>query len=425
MKKILFTTICCFIVFNFLLAAGQQQNKATYVPKKKDKIITPIIEKQEALDDQRDIETKAILKEERARKKEVKAKRKRLVADMTGVFPPKSPEEFKQHFHFPPISQFMTDTCWSFAGVSYFESEIFRLTGKKIKLSEMWTPYFEMLEKCRRYIQKRGYSYVAGGGEANSVTRIWKQYGMVPAEAYPGVCAKDGQHNHKPLLAEVRSYLKYIKEEKLWDEEANLKHIALIMDKYMGKPPQSFVYEGKTITPIEFLKTVGLNMDDYYSTMSTLYFPFYTMDQLRVPDNWWINKEYINLPLDVWYGLLKKAHNAGHTVFLGGDISEPGKLAEQDVAFIPGFDIPPGHINQTSREYRISNKTTTDDHSIHMVGHKRYKGKDWFLIKDSSRSSRRGKFEGYYFFREDFIKLIMFFIIVHNDILKIILPMLI
>ena len=79
-------------------------------------------------------------------------------------------------------------------------------------------------------------------------------------------------------------------------------------------------------------------------------------------------------------------------------------------------------IDQDSREYRIYNKTSEDDHGIHVVGYKQYKGEDWFLIKDSGRSSRKGKFAGYLFFRGDFIKLKMLAITIHKDLLKDILP---
>ncbi len=287
----------------------------------------------------------------------------------------------------------------------------------------MWTPYFEMIEKCRRYIRKRGDSYVAGGGESNSITRIWKKYGVVPAEAYCGLLNKTDKHDHEPMMDEIESYLEYIKTSELWDEEHNLKHVRLIMDKYMGRPPEKFTYNGKTMTPKEFLKNeTGLNLDDYYSLMSTSYFPFYTYREFMVPDNWWFSKEYINLPLEVWYGVIKKSIQSGYTLIIGGDVSEPGKLGMKDIIFIPSFDIPEKYINQDSREYRIYNESTEDDHGIHLVGFKRYKGKDWFLIKDSGRSARYGKHKGYYFFRGDFIKLKMMTYTAHKDVLKEILP---
>jgi bleomycin hydrolase len=338
---------------------------------------------------------------------------------MAGVFPPPSPAAFKSVFHFPPVAQYNTNTCWSFATTSYYESEIFRLSGKKIKLSELWTVYFEYLEKVRRYVRERGDSLVAEGGESNAINRIWKTYGIVPAEAYPGYKAGGEKLDHARLIDEITAFLDYIKANNLWNEPDVLQHVAIILDKYMGTPPQTFVYNGKETTPLEFLKNeTPLNMDDYVEVMSTSYYPFYSFQEYITPDNWWHSKDYLNLPLSEWYGLILKAIKAGYSVGIGGDVSEPGKLGFHDVSFVPSFDIPAQFINQDAREFRIDNSTTEDDHAIHLVGYSRIKGHDWFLIKDSGRSARWGRHEGYYFFRGDYVKLKMLTFIVHKDIVK-------
>lgn len=420
MKKTIVLLISLFIGFTVLLSA-QQKNKVKYTTRKGDKVFGEILEKQAKVQEKKDEETGKI--RQRQAKEAGEEDQRMILSDSTGLFPPKSPEEFKQYFYFPPQAQDFTNTCWTFAATSYLESEIFRLTGKKIKLSEMWAVYFGLIDKCRRYIDERGNSHVAGGGEPIAAVHTWKQHGIVPLDVYPGVLEKGDRHNHAPMMEEVISYLTYINRNNLWNEEENMKHITLILDNHLGKPPESFTYNGKTMTPVEFLQNeTGLNPDDYYSVISTLYFPFYTRGEFRVPDNWSHSKEYINLPLDVWYGIVKKAVPAGQTLVMVGDVTEAGKLAEADIAFIPTFDIPEKYIDQDSREYRIYNKTTEDDHAIHVVGYKQVKGKDWYLIKDSARSSRYGKYPGYYFFRGDFIKLKMLAITVHKDLLKDILP---
>lgn len=420
MKKITITIITFFFIFNFIVfLKAEEKNKIIYRKHQGDKVLEQIKEKRKTLQGKKDKITKEIIKRQEKEKKAREKEKKVLETDLSGVYPPKSLESFKTCFHFPPEPQYRTSTCWSFSAASFLESEIYRLTGKKIRLSKMWAPYFELIEKSRRFIRERGKSYVAGGAESNSVTRTWKEHGIVPAEVYPGLKNKGDKHNHTPLMKELKGYLKYIKENKLWDEEENLKHIRLILDKYMGAPPKSFTYNGKTNTPIEFLKNeTGLNLDDYYSVMSTSYFPFYTMQEFKVPDNWWHSKEYLNLPLDVWYEIIKESIKSGYTLVIGGDVSEPGKLGMKDIAFIPTFDIPGQYINQDSREFRIYNKTTEDDHGVHLLGYASLKGKDWFLVKDSGRSSRKGKYKGYYLFREDFIKLKMLTFTIHKDKLK-------
>jgi bleomycin hydrolase len=52
------------------------------------------------------------------------------------------------------------------------------------------------------------------------------------------------------------------------------------------------------------------------------------------------------------------------------------------------------------------------------VGIKEGGSHTWFLIKDSGGSAQRGQFKGYYFYRDDFIKLKMLSFLVHKDAVK-------
>ena len=420
MKKIIVCLLCLMIGASLtLLAGGDQQNKAKYEKRYTDPVLKALDDAREKEQAALDEETAAIRKRQSAEKAKDKAEARNLLSDMAGVNPPPSPDAFKSMFHFPPVAQYSTSTCWSFSTTSYFESEIFRLSGKKIKLSEMWTVYFEYLEKVRRFVRERGASLVAEGGESNALNRIWKTYGIVPASAYAGCLPGREKHDHSLLIDEIHAYLDYVKSNDLWNEKDVLDHVALILNKHLGAPPSRFVYDGREMTPQEFLKNeTPLDMDGYLDVMSTSYYPFYTFQEYAVPDNWWHNKDYLNVPLDAWYKLILKALKAGCTVGIGGDVSEPGKLGFQDVCFIPSFDIPAAYINQDAREFRISNSTTEDDHGIHIVGYKRHLGHDWFLVKDSGRSARWGKHEGYFFFRDDYVKLKMLSITVPKELAK-------
>ena len=424
MKK-LFLLFLCLGVLNFfgLRAATDQKNKVKYEKKYTDPVLKAMDEDREKEQLGRDEETDKIKKRQLEEKEKAKAQAKSLLSDMSGVFPPQSKAVFKTCFHFPPVAQYNTNTCWSFAGTSYYESEIFRLSGKKIKLAEMWTVYHEYLEKVRRFVRERGDSLVAEGGEGNALNRIWKIYGIVPEDVFPGIKAAEQKHDHVRLIDELHAYLDWVKTNGLWDERDVLAHVTIILNKHLGTPPQKFIFNSREMTPLEFLHDeTPLNMDDYTDVMSTGLFPFYTYQEFTVPDNWWHSRDYLNLPLDEWYSLVVKAVKSGYSVAIGGDVSEPGKLGFQDVCFIPSFDIPQSYINQDAREYRLDNKTTDDDHGIHLVGYTHYKGQDWFLIKDSGRSARWGKYEGYYFFRGDYIKLKMLTFTVHKDLLKNIFP---
>ncbi|MFW6160179.1 MAG: C1 family peptidase [Acidobacteriota bacterium] len=342
--------------------------------------------------------------------------REYLSVDFSGITKPTSLHEFNQHFHLPPIRQDRTGTCWSFATTSFLESELKRLYDKEIKLSEMYTVYWEYVEKARRFIREKGNSFLGQGSEHNAVILRMKEYGAVPAEAYTDLPPGKTEHNHSELFQEFKNYLDFCKANEYWDENKTLAYVRSILDKHLGKPLEKVEVNGQAMTPQEYLKDVlQLPLDDYVCFMSLKYLPFYTKGEYKVPDNWWHSEDYHNVPLNEFYQAIFNSLEKGFTVALGGDVSEPGIEGGEDIALIPTFDILPQLIDQDSREYRFYNKTSFDDHAIHAVGFTQKDNYTWFLIKDSGSGAHRGQFKGYYFYRDDYIRLKMLSFMVHKD----------
>lgn len=350
--------------------------------------------------------------------KEINGK-ERLTTDFSIIEKPKSSTDFKAIMHLPPVRQDTTGTCWCFSSTSFFESELKRLGKEPIKLSEMFTVYYEYLDKCQRFIREKGNSLVSEGSQNNAVINQYKKVGAVRASDYNGLLGTNTAHNHIELVKEIDSYLKYVKSNNLWDEEKSIAYVKLILNKHLGQPPATIIVDGKTITPKEYMDNyLQLPLDDYVVFMSTKSVPFYTKGEYKVPDNWWHSKEYHNVPLDEFYSAIKSAISSGFTVTLAGDVSEAGLNSNEDLAIVPTFDCLPENINQDSREFRFSNGTTTDDHGIHAVGYKKIGKDDWFLIKDSGGTGWRGEEKGYIFYRGDYIKLKMLAFMVHKDAVK-------
>ncbi len=401
----------------FLLPLAGQDLK--YRPVEFDPVLKEMKDANEANRETVRDETESIRDQQESDDKQERESRQILAIDWTGIKKPDSPDDFKQIWHFPPTRQYLTGTCWSFCTTSFLESEIQRQYGKKIKLSEMYTVYNEYLFKAQRYIERRGDSFLGQGSEANAVTKVWLNYGAVPRDIYNGVLALDGLFDHQAMFDETVQYLKWVKEHDYWDEGLVLNSIGVIMDRYLGNPVTHFIYEGVEYTPKQFLEEVlWLEVNDYIFLLSTLKHPFYEFCEFEVPDNWWHSKDYFNVPLDDFYTVIETAVKNGYSVVLGGDVSEPGIEGSEDAAIIPVFDIPRDMINQESRELRMYNETSTDDHGIHVVGHKKIGKDNWFLIKDSGSGAYRGQYPGYYFYREDYIKLKMLTVMVHKDIVQ-------
>ncbi len=336
--------------------------------------------------------------------------------DFTGRDLPTSVDQFTKYWHNAPISQGNSGMCWCFSTTSMLESDCYRLHKKQIKISELYTVYWEYVEKARRFVRRHGDSYFAQGSQGNAVLRIWKKYGCVPAAAYTGM--KPGQtfHAHTKLFNEMNTYLRSVKQEQAWNEPGVLATIQSILDYHLGRPPVKFTYQGKEMTPKRFLaEEVQLNPDDYVDILSLMASPYWKKAEYKCPDNWWHSRRYDNVPLADFMTAIKQAVKSGYTLFIGGDTSESGYFAPQDVAMVPTYDIPSAYIDDSARQFRFSNRSTTDDHGIHIVGYQDRKDGTWFLIKDSGSGSRAGPNKGYYFYHEDYVKLKMMNFIVHKS----------
>ncbi|HKI87785.1 MAG TPA: C1 family peptidase, partial [Draconibacterium sp.] len=129
---------------------------------------------------------------------------KRFVMDQSGLDLPNDPSLYTTAWCQPTLSQGNTGTCWCFSTSSLYESEVYRQTGKKVKLSEIYTVYWEYVEKARRFIEKRGDSNFDEGSEGNAVRRIMKMYGAVPESEYTGLLDGRKFHSHAKMMEEMR-----------------------------------------------------------------------------------------------------------------------------------------------------------------------------------------------------------------------------
>lgn len=411
MSRILTIALIC-ATFMLPVLADNPDVPATYREKKKDPVLETLKQRNEA-------RRKEVRKQKSEHENDLKAKKepvREFKADLSHVPIPESPDVFETAGYIEPVAQYLTGTCWSFSTTSFLESEVMRLHGKRVKLSEMYTVYWEYVEKVRRWVREFGHSEIGQGSEPDAVLLIMQKYGAVPLSAYPGVPGDEPEHNHALLFKEIRSYLDYIKQHDLWDEDVVLAHVRRILDRQLGAPPTTFTYQGAEYTPEQFLaNALKLNLDDYVAFCSFRYAPYWTTCTFNVPDNWRQTDTWHNVPLHVFTDVLKQAIQNGYTASIGGDVSEAGYVGKLDAAIVPDFDIPVSAITPEAREFRFANQTTTDDHLIHIVGHTEVNGDTWYLVKDSARAARKGRFEGYLFYREDYVKLKMLVYLLHRD----------
>ncbi len=343
--------------------------------------------------------------------------RTKFKANLENFELPTTTSEFNTIWHTPPVCQGSSGMCWSFATTSFLESEVKRLHDKEVKLSELFTVYWEYIEKAKRYIETGGKSRFAEGSLSGAVIKIWQKYGSMPLEAFDG--KKDEFYYHDKLFSALNKYMKKCVKSNMKNFDEVLPGLKSILDKHIGAPPAEFEYNGKNYTAKNFLTDyLQINPDDYTIILSFKNKPFYEYTTFDVPDSWWQGKDYFNVPLDDYMKYFKKAVNNGYTMTIDMDFTETGYDFDKDVAVIPSYDIPSKYINGDARYFRFENKTTTDDHLVHLVGVKNTDKGNWYLVKDSWSWAFDGSNRGYIFLHEDFVKLKVLFYAVHKDVVK-------
>lgn len=327
----------------------------------------------------------------------------------------------------PVISQGRTGTCWSFASTSFLESEIIRLTGKQIDLSEMYTVRNTYPLKAENFVMRQGKAQFSEGGLAHDVINSVRIYGLVPNQVFSGLNDNEENHNHAELVSVLESMLKtYVdnpgkKLSKRWK-----KAVASVLDVYLGSNPEAFMYEGVQYTPQTFLQMTNIVPDDYVTITSFTHKPFYADFILNIPDNW-SNGSMYNVSLDEMMETIIYALQNGMTVDLDCDVSERTFSSKDGVAVIPDDKennikalqgvYPEMNITQEFRQEEFENYTTTDDHLMHITGMLvDQNGRNYFKVKNSwGTDETRNANGGYVYFSESYMRLKAISITVHKD----------
>lgn len=329
-----------------------------------------------------------------------------LKAEPGGLEVPRGPSAFLQAWHQSPVCQGLTGQCWAFAMTSFLESEVHHQSRREVELSPMYVAYWEFVEKARGYVATKGASEFGRGSEPDAAIRIWRQYGAVPAAAYPGRQAGRDFYVDRTILAEMREVLASAKARGEWNEAQVIARIRRVLDRHMGPPPERVALDGQNVTPPEyFRRAVQVDLDQYVSVLSLMQEPYDAWCEYRVPDNWWHSKAYWNVRIDAFMRIARETLAGGRTLCLGFDNTEPGFLRERNFAFVPTFDIAAERIDDAARQLRFTTEATTDDHAVHLIGMHAADRATWYLIKDSGTKAWSGPHPGYVLLHEDYLRL--------------------
>ncbi len=345
----------------------------------------------------------------------------------------------------PVKDQNRSGTCWAFSTLGFFESEVLRIQGKEVDFAEMFVVSKTMLDRATYCVRLYNEPRFASGGSAYDVLYCMGHYGLVPQAAMPGIrygwTDGDTLPVHTELDKVAAGYLNGLKGLKklspVWREG-----LQAVYDTYLGKCPETFEYEGKTYTPQEWVKRLGLNPDDYVSLTSYTHHPFYERFALEVPDNWRMDQMY-NLPIDELMRVIDNAISKGYTMAWGADVSEVG-FTRKGIGVMPDADkgadltgsdmakwvgmsadkkkeeltkkpLPEKEVTQEMRQQAYDNWETTDDHGMQIFGTATdQNGKRYYMVKNSW-GTMRSDYKGIWYISEAFMRYKTNDILVHKN----------
>jgi len=344
----------------------------------------------------------------------------------------------------PVESQGQTGTCWSFSALSFFESELMRMGTKNPDwLSEMYVVRKAYESKADRYIRMDGKINFSQGGAFHDIPFVIKKYGIVPQEVYKGLNYGTDTHNHSELFAALEGVVVGVTKRggntplsPAWRTAVNA-----VLDAYLGQDIKEFEWKGKKYTPQSYAKAIGLNMDDYVSLTSFTNHELNKECILEIQDNWAWGKSY-NVSLDDLFDAAEYALRNGFTLAWGADVSEKGFSFSNGLGIVPedpstiqvkgkdNANFSDGGAERTSNAFKTpvkelkitpelrqqgyDNKTTTDDHGMHIVGlYKDQNGTKYFLVKNSWGTGNYP--EGFLYVSENYFKYKTINIYLHKD----------
>ncbi len=327
-------------------------------------------------------------------------------------------------------------TCWCYSTMSFLESELLKAGKGTYDLSEMYIVEKTYLDRADAAVRTHGDVSFSQGGSFYDVIYGMENFGLVPEEVMrPGVMYNDTLSKHGELSAVSGAIVNAIAKGRLRslqaDKDGNMlwkKAIKAVHEIYLGTPPETFTYKGKTYTPKSFYESTGLNADDYISLTSYTHHPFYKPFVIEVQDNWRWGQSY-NLPIDELMQVFDNAIDNGYTVAWGSDVSEEG-FNRQGIAVLPdmekqaelaGSDMahwlkltasernvtskpgPEKWVTQEERQLAYDRYETTDDHGMHIFGKaKDQNGTEYYMVKNSWGDT--GKYHGIWYASKSFVR---------------------
>ncbi len=345
-----------------------------------------------------------------------------MASNVFAQLPSVDPDEYTVIVENPITSvknQNRSGTCWAYASMAYFESEILRKTGHTYDLSEMFVANKDYLDCAVYHVRMQGESRFSEGGSVTDALEVARNYGLCPESAMPapGSLTGDSLANFTEFFSLLTPYVEAIaNKEKEKVSPAWKNGMQGILDAYLGACPETFEYEGQTYTPMSFANSLGLDFNDYVSITSYTHHPFYTRFPIEAPYKWRWSLSY-NVPMDEMMQVIDNALNNGYTVAWGGDVSEKGFWREGFALSLDKNYSNEIAASQQRRQERFDSHEQTYDHVMLIFGMVKDKSGN-ILYKVKNSWGETGENKGIWYMSRNFIADNTVYVVVNKHAIK-------
>ena len=326
-------------------------------------------------------------------------------------------------------NQWRSGTCWAYGTLGYIESEILRKTGRTYDLCEMFVVNKDYMENATHFVRMHGFSQISQGGSCDDVLDVICRYGICPEDAMPapGSLVGDSLANFTKFFPEFETNVRrtIVPDDSVAADLAKAQVAATthgatprafwqesvqeVLDRNLGRCPQSFTYEGKTYTPQTFAQSLGLNPADYISLTSYTHHPFRKWFVIEAPYKWRLKPSY-NIPIEELMQVIDAAIDAGYTVAWGGDVS--GDFTRTGLAELPNGVQP----TQQLRQEQWDDWRFTYDHVMLIYGKATDQaGRPFYMVKNTW--GLMGNYAGIWYMSRDYMALNTTYIFLNRNAL--------
>ncbi len=211
------------------------------------------------------------------------------------------------------------------------------------------------------------------------------------------------------------NYLDFVIDSDIRNRDLIISKVKSILEFYLGKPPDHFVYNGTIYEPLKFLTDyLKIRAGNYFSFMSNIIYNYNEKSKIMNTDRFYS----YNLNLDDFAGLFHHAAISGFPVLICSDKKYEGYDYNTGTVQVLQSDMPTGEIDHYTRHFRLIKDDIITDNTFsyaNVVGYNINDEEIYYLISDQDKRAFESLPTGYLFYEENYVKLKVLYFVIHVD----------